>query len=147
MLEQWPEKKIQDVLHPIIDFRGRTPKKLGLEWGGGDIHALSALNVKDDGIDFTRTKNFGSEELYSKWMTKGEAELGDVIITTEAPLGKVAQIPDSRKYILSQRVVLLKPKRDILNADFLDSTTVCSFRKSKTDNPPLVLPNPLVGSM
>jgi type I restriction enzyme S subunit len=119
LVEQWPEKKIEDVLHPIIDFRGRTPKKLGLEWGGGDIHALSALNVKDDGIDFTRTKNFGSEELYSKWMTKGEAALGDVILTTEAPLGKVAQIPDSRKYILSQRVVLLKPKKEILNADFL----------------------------
>lgn len=119
LVEQWPEKKIEDVLHPIIDFRGRTPKKLGLEWGGGEIHALSALNVKDDGIDFTRTKNFGSEELYSKWMTKGEAALGDVILTTEAPLGKVAQIPDSKKYILSQRVVLLKPKEEILNADFL----------------------------
>ena len=115
----WSYKVIEEVLEPIIDFRGRTPKKLGLDWGGGDIPALSALNVKNNGIDFSRTKHFGSNELYEKWMTRGEAAEGDVIMTTEAPLGNVAQIPDNRKYILSQRVVLLKPKADFLNSRFL----------------------------
>ena len=37
----WSYKIIEEVLEPIIDFRGRTPKKLGLDWGGGDIPNIS----------------------------------------------------------------------------------------------------------
>jgi type I restriction enzyme S subunit len=47
-------------------------------------------------------------------MLHGECEKGDVLLTMEAPLGNVAQIPDSNKYILSQRVLLIKPKCFIL---------------------------------
>ena len=43
-------------------------------------------------------------------MNKGECEVKDVIMTMEAPLGNIAQIPDEKKYILSQRVILLKLK-------------------------------------
>jgi type I restriction enzyme, S subunit len=103
----------------VLDFRGRTPKKLGLDWGGGDIPALSAVNVRSSGLDLGRTPHFGSAELYERWMTQGHAQRGDVLVTTEAPMGNVAQIPDDRRYILSQRVVLLKPDPVRVDHDLL----------------------------
>ena len=51
-------------------------------------------------------------------MTTGDPAKGDIVLTMEAPLGNVAQIPDKGRYILSQRVVLLKT-RDGIDSGFL----------------------------
>ena len=65
-----------------------------------------------DHLDFGEEFYLGSEALYRRWMTRGDMEVGDVLITTEAPLGNVAAVPDDKRYILSQRVVLIRPKRE-----------------------------------
>ena len=113
--EAWEVLPISQVSQNIIDYRGRTPRKLGMDWGGGGIPALSARNVKMGYINFEDGTYFGSEALYKRWMTSGDAKKNDIVITTEAPLGNVALIPDNRKYILSQRTILLKinPERGI----------------------------------
>jgi len=116
--EDWEVTPLIQAVGRYIDYRGRTPKKLGLSWGGGNILALSANNVQMGKIDPNKEANLGSEELYKKWMVQGECDKGDILLTTEAPLGNIAQIPDSRKYILSQRVLLIKPKEWLLR-DFL----------------------------
>lgn len=108
----WIEMRLGEVLAMLLDFRGRTPKKLGMSWGG-NIPALSAVNVRDGSIDLSRTSHFGSDALYEKWMTTGDPARGDIVLTMEAPLGNVAQIPDDRRYLLSQRVVLLRTKPGI----------------------------------
>jgi type I restriction enzyme S subunit len=118
-VEGWKSKPLSGLLSLIIDFRGKTPKKLGMEWGNGDIPALSASNVGMGRIDFSKECYFGSETLYRKWMTKGDARMGDVVLTTEAPLGNVAQIPDGRRYILSQRTVLLRANDAEVCNDYL----------------------------
>ena len=106
--QDWETPSIIEVAPKIIDYRGRTPRKFGMDWGGGEIAALSARNVKMGFIDFDEECNLGSEALYRRWMTNGETERGDIVFTTEAPLGNVALIPDDQRYILSQRTILLK---------------------------------------
>jgi type I restriction enzyme S subunit len=131
----WKVKKIGDLIEDIFDYRGRTPKKLGMQWGGGQIKAISANNVEMGRLNFEKETNYGSETLYKKWMTKGDLEKGDVIITLEAPLGNVAQIPDNDKYILSQRVVVLKNKPDVVDKDFLKSILMSfDFQKQLKKN-------------
>lgn len=103
--------KFEDLFDVVYDYRGRTPLKLGLDWGNGKIKALSALNVKMDYIDFDKDCYLGSETLYQKWMSKGDCLRNDIIFTMEAPLGNVALLPDNTKYILSQRVILLRCKK------------------------------------
>ena len=105
----WSEDRLIDSATRVMDFRGRTPRKLGMDWGGGTIPALSARNVRMGMVDLSEECYFGSEELYRRWMTHGDMQEGDTLITTEAPLGNVAHVPDGRKYILSQRVVLFRP--------------------------------------
>jgi len=114
----WEVTNFFEHIINILDFRGKTPKKIGMDWGNGDIPALSANNVKMGYIDFSAECYLGSEELYKKWMTKGDLRQGDVLFTMEAPLGNVAQVPDNNKYILSQRVVAFKTD-DQLNDCYL----------------------------
>lgn len=116
--KEWNTPVIGDTIEHVIDFRGRTPKKLGMSWGGGDILALSANNVQRGRIDVSREAYFGSEQLYRKWMTSGDLRKGDVLLTMEAPLGNVAQVPDESKYILSQRVIALRFKPNTVLNDF-----------------------------
>ena len=101
---EWQTLKFNQVVSQVVDFRGKTPMKLGMSWGG-TIPALSANNVKKGYIDFDSECHLASEELYSTWMNKGDLKKGDIVFTMEAPLGNVALIPDNRKYLLSQRVV------------------------------------------
>lgn len=106
--EDWELKSIAEITSNIIDYRGRTPKKIGMDWGGGDIVALSAGNVKKGYIDLNAESYLASEELFKKWMKTGIPKKNDIAFTMEAPLGNVALIPDDNKYILSQRTILMQ---------------------------------------
>lgn len=117
--EDWEIDTMLNISQQIMDWRGRTPKKLGLDWGGGDIPALSAGNVKMGYVDFNAECHFGSEALYNRWMTRGDVAKDDVLFTTEAPLGNVALVPDDRKYILSQRTILLQVNKKRVANRFL----------------------------
>ena len=113
---KWQPCAFYDLLDDVLDFRGRTPKKLGMEWGNGTIVSLSANNVKNGFIDFEAECNLGSEELYENWMGQVDLQKDDIVFTMEAPLGNALLIPDEEKYILSQRVVAFKTNKDVRNA-------------------------------
>ena len=115
----WKYAQVQDVISRVLDFRGRTPKKLGMEWGNGNIRALSANNVQMGKIDFDKECYLASSDLYDKWMTKGDTAKNDIVFTMEAPLGNVAIVEDDSKYILSQRVILLTAKKNAIYPFFL----------------------------
>ncbi|SFL61264.1 type I restriction enzyme, S subunit [Gracilibacillus orientalis] len=115
----WEQRKFFDNIKSIVDFRGRTPKKLGLEWSDSGYLALSALNVKDGYIDPSADAHYGDEELYQKWMGRKELKQGQVLFTTEAPMGNVAQVPDNKGYILSQRTIAFNVDENKIIDDFL----------------------------
>lgn len=116
---EWEERYLFDNIKSIIDFRGRTPKKLGLKWSEKGYLALSALNVKNGYIDFKADVHYGNQELYDKWMAGRELRKGQVLFTTEAPMGNVAQLPDSRGYILSQRTIAFVVTPEKITDEFL----------------------------
>ncbi|WP_026654465.1 restriction endonuclease subunit S [Butyrivibrio sp. AE3003] len=117
--DDWEQRKLLDCIQKITDFRGRTPKKLGMDWSEEGYLALSALNVKDGYIDFNQDVHYGNQELYDKWMTGNELHKGQVLFTTEAPMGNVAQVPDNQRYILSQRTIAFDVKDNLITENFL----------------------------
>ena len=117
--DDWEERKFFESIASTIDFRGRTPKKLGMDWSDSGYLALSALNVKNGYIDPLADAHYGDEKLYRKWMSGRELKKGQVLFTTEAPMGNVAQVPDDNGYILSQRTVAFETKEDMMTNDFL----------------------------
>ena len=117
--DDWKQRKLLSCIQKIIDFRGRTPKKLGMDWSESGYLALSALNVKDGYIDFSQDVHYGDQALYDKWMSGNELHKGQVLFTTEAPMGNVAQVPYNKQYILSQRTIAFDVKEDIITENFL----------------------------
>ena len=56
---------------------------------------------------------------YDLWMTKGIPKKGDILFTTEAPLGNVAMFPSEGKFALGQRIITLRCKTQKCVSEFL----------------------------
>lgn len=52
-------------------------------------------------------------------MTRGIPKKGSIILTTEAPLGEIAQLKTSEKVAFAQRVIVLYGKEEVVDNDFL----------------------------
>jgi type I restriction enzyme S subunit len=98
---EWEVKKIEQKLERIIDYRGQTPKKVT-----EGIPLLTAKNVRDGFIE-KEPQEFIADSAYNSWMSRGIPEVGDVLFTTEAPMGNVASIPNYR-IALAQRLWLYR---------------------------------------
>ena len=109
---EWEVERIEQKLDRIIDYRGRTPTKV--EAG---VPLLTAKNVRDGYID-EEPREFIAESAFNSWMTRGIPKPGDVLFTTEAPMGNVALVPEYR-ISLAQRLLTLCPKPDELSQDYL----------------------------
>lgn len=92
-----------DDLCIFIDYRGQTPQKTK-----SGIRLITAKNVRDGFIKID-PKEFVSDETYHNWMTRGFPKKGDVLFTTEAPLGKAAVVDIEERFALAQRIINLRP--------------------------------------
>lgn len=108
---EWKSMPLEDWMAAIIDYRGKTPEKTS-----SGIPLITAKIVKGGRI--ADPEEFIAEEAYEQWMRRGIPEPGDVVLTTEAPLGEVAQL-DERKVALAQRVITLRGKPGLLDNTYL----------------------------
>lgn len=109
---------LEECLEKVIDYRGRTPKKLGKEWSEKGYRALSANNIKFEGLVREDNINYGDEELYSLWM-RDEVQRGDILLTSEAPSGQALLWDSDEKIILSQRLFALRVDKTIADNKYL----------------------------
>ncbi|CAG0975090.1 Type-1 restriction enzyme EcoKI specificity protein [Anaerolineales bacterium] len=114
----WTVGTIEDAAALIIDYRGRTPKKMGSDWSETGIPAVSAKNVKAGRLVRPEMFNFVSEELYERWM-KHKLAIGDILMTSEAPLGELYYLALDARYCLSQRVFGLRANPARCESTFL----------------------------
>ena len=80
---------------------------MGSEWSPTGIPAVSAKNVKAGRLVRPDTCNFVSEELYERWM-KDKLALGDILMTSEAPLGELYYLALDARFCLSQRIFAMR---------------------------------------
>ena len=145
----WETSTLQDCLSAIIDYRGKTPEKTSV-----GVPLITAKVVKNGRIE--TPNEFIAEDDYDTWMTRGLPEPSDVVITTEAPLGEVAQLGNER-IALAQRIILLRGDRQrldntylkyCLSADYVQSqlhgrasgTTVTGIKQSELRKIEIALP-------
>ena len=114
----WRVGTIERATSLIIDYRGRTPKKMGSDWSPKGIPAVSAKNVKGGRLVRPDTFNFVSEELYERWM-KYMLALGDILMTSEAPLGELYYLALDARYCLSQRIFALRANPAACDSTYL----------------------------
>lgn len=114
----WEIGTLGEYIELIIDYRGKTPKKLGGDWCETGYRALSAKNIKTGKIVREETIRFLNKEIYSKWM-KEEIEIEDILLTSEAPLGEVLLWDTDEKIVLSQRLYAIRANKDIIYPKYL----------------------------
>ena len=103
---------MEDALEAIIDYRGKTPKK-----SDSGIPTLSAKSVKSNHIDYSLCYYISPDE-YKRFMVRGFPEIGDVLLTTEAPMGVVARL-DRDDIAVAQRLLTLRGKKNVLDNEYL----------------------------
>ncbi len=110
--EGW-ETNLLGKITKFIDYRGKTPTKTD-----SGVRLITAKNVKFGYLN-KEPYEYIAEEDYVGWMTRGIPEKGDILFTTEAPLANVAQLDTEEKVVFAQRLIILQPKKDVLDKEFL----------------------------
>lgn len=109
----WASMGLIKAIDDIVDYRGRTPTKTD-----DGVFLVTARNIADGWIDYEASQEFISIDSYGEAMSRGAPELGDVLFTTEAPLGKVALV-DRTDIALAQRVIKFRARADLMRNEFL----------------------------
>jgi type I restriction enzyme S subunit len=109
---KWGVAKLGGCIEFITDYRGKTPPYVDK-----GIPAISAENIGDGRIK-SITK-YVTSEVYKQWLTRGYPLPDDVIFTTEAPVGEVALVPSDQTYLLTRRLIALRPDVGRLRRRFL----------------------------
>ncbi|MCL6746961.1 restriction endonuclease subunit S [Kosakonia sp. R1.Fl] len=99
--ESWGWIRLGNIAK-FIDYRGKTPNKINT-----GVRLITAKNIRNGYIDL-QPEEFISENDYVEWMTRGFPKKGDLLFTTEAPLGNAAIIDIEDKFALAQRAICLQ---------------------------------------
>ena len=103
--KRYPEDTLLNLCN-IIDYRGKTPEKV--ESG---LPFITAKNVRMHQMNL-EPREYISKETYDKVMVRGFPREGDVVFTTEAPLGNVCRIPHfDTEFYIGQRIVTMQTEK------------------------------------
>jgi type I restriction enzyme S subunit len=107
--EGWEVEILNNNISCILDHRGKTPLKLGGDWvnKGEGVIALSAKHVKDGKLVKLEDANIFGYDMYERWMPEKLKE-GDILMTSEAPLGEFYFILNDTNYCMSQRLFAIR---------------------------------------
>lgn len=106
-----------DSIECLIDHRGKTPKKLGSDFMDDGVPVASALLVKDGKLDLDNARSVDFET-FERWMPT-RTRFGDVLLTSEAPLGRVARVLTDEPLVLGQRLYGLRGISGVLDSRYL----------------------------
>ena len=110
--DAWEQRKLIDLCD-YVDYRGKTPNK-----SDSGIFLVTAKNVKDGYIDYDVSKEYIPEDKYEEVMRRGKPKIGDVLITTEAPCGNVAQV-NKPNIALAQRIIKYRGHNQVIDNTYL----------------------------
>ncbi|MFL2648944.1 MAG: restriction endonuclease subunit S [Dehalococcoidia bacterium] len=111
--KHWKVIKFKKYIEPVVDYRGRTPEKVD-----EGVFLITAKNIKNGKIDYNLSKEYTTIEEQNKIFNRGIPSIGDVLFTTEAPLGEVANV-DNVDVAIAQRAVKFRAIAEHLDNYFL----------------------------
>ena len=109
----WTICKFNRLVSSKVDYRGRTPEKVDV-----GVFLVTARNIRNGIIDYGRSEEFTTEDDWIKLRNLGRPNIGDVIFTTEAPLGQIAQV-DRTDVAFAQRILKFQANEKLVTNDFL----------------------------
>lgn len=102
--EHWNVLPFTKYVAEKSDYRGKTPEKTQ-----DGVFLVTAKNVRMGFIDYESSQEYVAEDEYDEIMRRGLPKKGDILFTTEAPLGNVALV-DREDVALAQRIIRFRMK-------------------------------------
>lgn len=106
-----------ESIEALMDYRGKTPKKMGVEFTIDGVPVVSAQLVANGVLNLADAR-YVARETHDAWMST-RTRRGDVLLTSEAPLGRVARVPSDEPLVLGQRLFGLRGRAGELDNGFL----------------------------
>ncbi len=113
MSSEVSEYTLESLCLLVVDCPHATPK-----WTDSGVIVLRNQNIKEGRLDLS-SPSFTDEAHYLGRIRRAAPQQGDIVITREAPMGDVCQIPAGLKCCLGQRQVLLRPNPAKVDSRFL----------------------------
>lgn len=118
--KDWGVGVLEDIVEAIISHRGKSKSIMDLRDKDGEFiyPVISAMNVSDGAIVKHEMISYVNKKTYKDWM-KSPLEIGDVIMTSEAPMGELLYVANRKDYVLSQRLYGIRVNRNLSRGLFL----------------------------
>jgi type I restriction enzyme, S subunit len=113
MSKEPAEHSLRSLCLLVVDCPHATPK-----WTDSGVVVLRNQNIKGGRLDLS-SPSFTDEEHYQGRVRRAVPQGGDIVMTREAPMGDVCQIPQGLRCCVGQRQVLLRPNPKKVDGRFL----------------------------
>ncbi|NMG03358.1 restriction endonuclease subunit S [Azoarcus taiwanensis] len=115
MSSEWPSVPVEDVCELIVDCVNKTAPVVS---EATPYRMIRTTNVRSGRIDLSECR-YVDQTTYEKWTRRARLEVGDVVLTREAPIGEVGLVQDAMGVFLGQRLMQYRADRRVLEPRFL----------------------------
>ena len=112
--------KMSDICSIITDGTHQPPKFVT-----EGIPFIFVSNVVNNKITYDAEK-FITQETYDELIKRTPIEIGDVLLSTVGSYGHPAVVKSDEKFLFQRHIAYLKPKKDIINSDYLHGALLSS---------------------
>ena len=112
-MSEWQTSTLRSLCSEVVDCPHSTPK-----WTESGVLVLRSQNIRLGKLDLSK-KSYTDEATYELRSRRARLQAEDLVITREAPMGEVCIVPANLKCCLGQRMVLLRPDRQLCQPKFL----------------------------
>jgi type I restriction enzyme S subunit len=104
--EEWEVKKIKEFVLEIIDNRGKTPPTS--EEGIALIETVCITDKNKKHPDFSKVRNYVSENTYNKWFRSGHPKENDILIAMVGENAGSVAVMNNSKGCIAQNLIALR---------------------------------------
>ena len=115
MSSDWPIVAIEDVCDLIVDCVNKTAPVVD---GVTPFRMIRTTNVRNGRIDLNECR-YVEESTYKTWTRRAQLEIGDVILTREAPIGEIGFVTEAEGVFLGQRLMQYRANPKLLDSRYL----------------------------
>ncbi len=122
----WEVKPLADVVERVIDCEHKTAPYVEKS----EYMVVRTSNVRNGELVLEDMK-FTHSAGFKEWTKRAVPSSGDVLFTREAPAGESCLVPSHYKVCMGQRMVLLRPSNDVIDADFFSMFLTSEMAKKR----------------
>lgn len=109
--------QLADLCDLIVDCKNRTPP--AVREGETPVgHAIGTPHIGNGKIRLS-SANLVSQETFDTWTARAVPQADDVVLSREAPVGRVGRVEPGMSICLGQRTMLMRPNPEVVDPRYL----------------------------